>query len=82
MKYKDGAKFWDVRFTTSQPYKVKQADGTFKEYERRANKLACVAALTARDAIDATVAEWADAEIWQVNNHGAECHIIVDDKVR
>jgi len=78
---KETARFWDIRFDIPHTVKYRQPDGTLSERESVKHIFACVAAETVADAVALVMAEWPKARIWQANNHGRECHILIDKSV-
>lgn len=82
MRLEDDARFWDIRFDVPHKYSVKQNDGSSREYEGKQHKLACVAARTIAEAVALVLVEWPNATIWQANNHGRECHVLVSESLR
>lgn len=77
----DDQRFWDVRYTRPVITRVKKRHDSEEiiEYQCQKNGLVCVAATSILAAITATVAQWPDATIWSVVNHGRECGIIVSE---
>jgi len=77
MKFKSGAKFWDVRFTKPCVRTYKGHDGSDKVLSTTTNVHAMAVAVSAVEAVAAIITEFPEAVIHQVNHRGADCAIVV-----